>query len=347
MNPILRYVLALVVLSIIIMFHELGHFLLAKANGIKVNEFSLGLGPTIVGIQGKETKFSIKALPFGGACVMEGEDEESSDDRAFQKAPVWGRISVVAAGPIFNFIMAFIFSVIIMMGNGYSQPVISEVMDGYPAQEAGLQAGDVITKLNSRRIHFQSEVSMYVFFHSDDDIRVTFLRDGEKQSVTLTPQYDEEDDRYLIGFVNSGERVYPGFFGSLRAGVWNVKYWIQYTYGSLRMLVTGKAGLQDMSGPVGIVKAIGDSTAESAAYGAKYAFFTILNFAILLSANLGVINLLPLPALDGGRLLFMVIEAIRRKRVDPEKENMVHFIGIVILMGLMAFIMFHDVISLF
>ena len=150
----MKIIIALLIFSIIILFHELGHFLLAKANGIRVNEFSLGLGPTLFGIQKGETKYSIKLLPFGGACMMEGEDSESQDNKAFNSKSVWARISVVAAGPIFNFIMAFIFSFILVCCTGYDLPVLSDVSEGYAAEEAGLQAGDTIVKMGNKHIHF-------------------------------------------------------------------------------------------------------------------------------------------------------------------------------------------------
>ena len=345
---VLKYVIAIIVLSIVILFHELGHFWLAKANGIRVNEFSLGLGPTLVGFTRGETKYSIKLLPFGGACMMEGEDEQSDDDRSFQKKSVWARISVVAAGPVFNFIMAFILSVIVVGMTGYVKPVISGITDNSPAQEAGLAVGDEIVKLNRKPIHFYSEISMYVMFHQNETIDVTYLRDGKKNVVSIKPEYNEEYGRYLFGFNTGGEIVRTGPFQTLQYGVYNVKYWIQYTFGSLKMLVTRQVSLNDMSGPVGIVKVIGDSYQQSTESGGiKGGVVTMLDFGILLAANLGVINLLPLPALDGGRLLFLIIEAIRRKRVSPDREAMVHFIGIICLFGFMILIMANDVAKIF
>ena len=162
---IISIIIAIILFSIIVIFHELGHFLLAKANGIKVNEFCLGLGPTLFGIQKGETKYSIKLLPFGGACIMEGEDESSQDNRAFNNKSVWARMSVVFAGPFFNFIMAFIFALIIICAAGYDSPKISGVVDGYAAEEAGFKAGDEIVKLNNTNIHFYREISLYSVLH--------------------------------------------------------------------------------------------------------------------------------------------------------------------------------------
>lgn len=345
---IISIIIAIILFSIIVIFHELGHFLLAKANGIKVNEFCLGLGPTLFGIQKGETKYSIKLLPFGGACIMEGEDESSQDNRAFNNKSVWARMSVVFAGPFFNFIMAFIFALIIICAAGYDSPKISGVVDGYAAEEAGFKAGDEIVKLNNTNIHFYREISLYSVLHKGEDVKVTYLRDGKTETTTLKPKYDEELGRYLYGFTVSGERTKVNFGKSLIYSGYEVKYWIYSTLESLKMLVTGGASVNDLSGPVGIVKNIGDSYESSVSTsGFWYGILSMLSWGVLLSANLGVMNLLPLPALDGGRLVFLIVEAIRGKRIDPDKEGYVHLVGIVLLLILMVVVMFNDIRKLF
>ncbi len=342
-----KYIVAIILFGVIILFHEWGHFLLAKANGIRVNEFCLGLGPTIVGFTRGETKYSLKLFPIGGACIMEGEDEESDDSRSFQKKSVWARISVVAAGPVFNFIMAFIFSVIIIACIGVNKPVLGDVAEGSAAETAGLQAGDEIVKINHKNIHFFQEISMYVLFHDGDTVEVTYERDGERYTTELTPVYDEETGGYLYGVYSSPGYTKLGPWETVTHGVYQVKFWIQYTIRSLEMLVTNQVSFNDLSGPVGIVKTIGDTYEQSLEDGYFYVFLNMLNLGILLSANLGVMNLLPIPALDGGRLVFLVIEAIRGRRISSEKEGMVHFIGLMCLFGLMAVIMLNDVRKLF
>lgn len=339
----MKFVIAIIIFSIIILFHELGHFLLAKRCNIRVNEFCLGLGPTIVGITKGETKYSIKLLPFGGACMMEGEDGESEDDRSFQKKSVWARISVVAAGPVFNFIMAFVFAFILITCIGYDKPVVYDVIEGYPAQEAGMEAGDTILSMNGKRIHFYREVSLYSYFHPGRTIDIVYERDGQRHQATLVPVYQEEEGRYMIGFYGSGVREKGNILASLKYSVYELKYWITTTIDSLRMLISGRVSVNDVSGPVGIVKTIGDTYDESKTEGIYMVFINMLNIAILLSANLGVMNLLPIPALDGGRLVFLIVEAIRRKRIDPDKEGMVHFVGLVLLMLLMVFVMVNDI----
>ena len=342
----MKIIISLLIFSIIIIFHELGHFSLAKANGIRVNEFCLGLGPTIFGVTKGETKYSLKLLPFGGACMMEGEDGESSDDRAFGKKSVWARISVVAAGPVFNFIMAFFFSFILLSCNGYDIPKITQVSEGFAAEQAGMQAGDVIVKMNGKHIHFYREVSSYSMFHAGETVKVTYERDGKRYTADLTPLFDEELGRYRYGFVG-GEVEKGNIFKNFLYSGYEVKYWIDTTLGSLKMLVTGGVTLNDMSGPVGLVDAIGDSYEESVSYGYYAAFLQMLYISILISANLGVMNLLPLPALDGGRLVFLIVEAIRGKKVDPDKEGMVHFVGLMLLMLLMVVVMFNDIRKIF
>jgi len=342
----LKIVLAIILFSIIILFHELGHFLLAKKNGIRVNEFSLGLGPTIIGFKKGETKYSIKLLPFGGACMMEGEDEDSQDERSFQKKSVWARISVVAAGPVFNFIMAFVFAFILLMCIGYDKPVVQQVMDGYPAAEAGMEAGDTIISMNGKRIHFYREVTLYTYFHPGKEINIVYERDGERMQTTIVPEYNEETGRYLIGFQGGGNREKGNVLETLKYSVYELKYWVVTTVDSLRMLITGQVGVDQMSGPVGIINTIGETYDASKTEGAFMVFVNMLNIAILLSANLGVMNLLPIPALDGARLVFLIIEAIRRKRIDPDKEGMVHFVGFMLLMALMVFVLVNDIRNL-
>ena len=345
---IVSIIIAIILFSIIILFHELGHFLLAKANGIRVNEFSLGLGPTIVGFTKGETKYSLKLLPFGGACMMEGEDDSSDDDRAFNKKSVWARISVVAAGPIFNFIMAFVFAIILIGSVGYDKPVLSGVIEGYAADEAGLQAGDVIVKMNRKNIHFYRDVSAYSTFHAGEEVELVYERDGERFTTTLQPIFSEEDGRYLYGFISSGERVKGNVFEVIEYGFHELGYWVYSTVESLRMLITGGVSVNELSGPVGIVQNIGNTYEESVSTdGYFYAFLNMLNWGILLSANLGVMNLLPIPALDGGRLIFLIVEAIRRKPLNPDKEGIEHMIGLLLLFALMFFVLANDIRKIF
>lgn len=339
----MKIVVAIILFSLIILFHELGHFLLAKKNGVQVNEFCLGLGPTLFGIRRGETLYSLKLLPFGGACMMEGEDEESSSDRAFGKKTVWQRFAIVFAGPFFNFILAWVFALFILAVAGIDEPHIYQIEEGSPAAEAGIQDGAVILRMGSQPIHFFREITMYTYFHSGEDIAITWENDGERHQATLRPEYDQELGRYRIGFTGYYGRIKAGPVKTFVYSFYEIKYWIYTTLKSLSKLVTGGLSMNDLSGPVGIVKTIGDTYTESKTAGLLTIILNMMNMAIMLSANLGVMNLLPLPALDGGRLVFFIVEAIRGKRVDPDKEGFVHFIGLVLLMGLMVVIMFNDI----
>lgn len=337
-------ILALLLFSFIVIVHELGHFLLAKKNGINVSEFSLGMGPRIISKQIGETRYSWKLLPLGGSCMM-GEDEvDDMSEGSFNSKSVWARMSVIAAGPIFNFILAFILSTILVFWVGYDAPVVGKLTPGFPAQEAGIQPGDTIVKMNQKPINIWREVAIYNQFHQGQSIDVTYERDGKQYTATVVPAKDETG-RYIMGVLGSGNTK-AGFFKSLQYGVYEVKYWICTTMEGLKQLVTGAVGIEQMSGPVGIVNFVGDTYEQSAPNGWEVVVGNLMNIAILLTANLGVMNLLPIPALDGGRLVFLVIEAIRRKRIPPEKEGMVHFAGFVLLMLLMVVIMFNDIRNL-
>ena len=341
-------ILALFIFSLIIIIHELGHFLLAKYNGVTVLEFSLGMGPRILSTVKGGTRYSWKLLPFGGSCAMLGEDEATTEEGSFGSKSVWARISVIAAGPIFNFILAFLLSLFIIGSIGYDAPVISYVGEGTPASEAGIQVGDRILKMNGQKIHVAREITGYTLYHPNEEtITVTWEHEGEKKTADITLRMDEEAGRKLMGISVSGVRTMLEPVGVLKYSAYEVKYWIATTIDGLKLLVSGRLGLNDMSGPVGVVNMIGSTYEESKSDGGFYVWLNMLNISILLTANLGVMNLLPLPALDGGRLVFLFLEAIRRKRIDPEKEGMVHMIGLLALMLLMVVIMFNDVRKLF
>lgn len=384
-------VLFIVIFSVVVIAHELGHMLIAKANGIGVVEFTVGMGPALFSFTKGETKYSIRLLPIGGACVFEGEDglssgvvdsdkpiseqvldrveafnegkeEQQSGKReaeefvkntdlgkkksAFPEASVGARIATVVAGPIFNFILAFLFSLFIVGSYGTDLPVIEYLTENGAAQTAGLQKGDKILSMNGKKIHLYREVSFISMLNKGEDISIVYERDGQQQEVTLTPIYDEEAARYYIG-LGGVNYVKLGVVGTIRHSLYEVKYWIDTTIKSLEMLIKGQVSRNDVSGPVGMAQTVNEIYTESKPSGAYYILLNMLNFAILLSANLGVLNLLPLPALDGGRLVFLIVEAIRRKPVPQEKEGMVHFAGFVLLMILMVFVFFNDLSRLF
>lgn len=361
-GTIFNYVISILALGLIVLAHELGHFLLAKKNGVHVIEFSIGMGPRLVSVKKGDTRYSLKWIPFGGSCMMMGEDggipdaepelegqERIDPERSFQNKSVWARISIIVAGPIFNFLLAFICSVVIIGTIGVDTSRIIDVMEGYPAEEAGLQADDKIISLNGHKVVFYRDVTLYLQFCDPmEPVDVVYQRDGERYETTLEFQYDEEEGRYYLGLIGSNSyREAVGPLQVLRYGVSEVRYCVEVTVRSIQMLVTGAASVNDLSGPVGITTVMNETVEEAKSDGPLYVFLNLLNLIILISANLGVMNLLPLPALDGGRLLFLIIEAVRGKPVDREKEGMVHIVGMVLLMLLMVAVLFNDIRKLF
>ena len=341
----MSYILALIIFSAIVIFHELGHFLLAKWNGIEVIDFSLGMGPRLLSHVWGDTRYSLKLLPIGGSCQMVGEEEASDSAGAFGNKSVWARIAVVAAGPVFNFILAWVLALIIVGSVGYDNTMVDIIPDS-AAAEAGMEDGDQIISINGSRTWLYREVSLYSSLHQGQTATVVFERNGEKQTVVLTPK-QSDTGAYLYGFSRTVQREKGGALETVGYSCAEIRYWLKATVESLKMLIGGQVGLEEMSGPVGIVSTIGDTYKESRVDGWYYVTMNMIMIAIFLSVNLGVMNLLPIPALDGGRLVFLILEAIRGKAIPQEKESMVHFTGFVLLMGLMAVILFSDLHKLF
>lgn len=427
LSKLLNILVAIIIFSVIVVFHELGHFLLAKKNGIEVTEFSLGMGPRLLSTVKGNTRYSLKLFPIGGSCMMVGEDGEEDGPGSFGHASVWGRISVVAAGPIFNFILAFVFALVITSVMGYDPPKVLSVEENSPAEEAGLQVGDIITSFQGKPISIGRDISLYesLYGMQQDQIKMTVKRDGKKidlnfkaasekkymlgfsyvpdgkpeitevfvdgammkagvlagdvitavdgtkvstgeelqaylgehplgeNAVTITVSRDGKEKEFTVqptvrtqvstGFVYNLYREKTNFFGVLKYSAVEVRYWISSTIDSLGLLIKGTFRVNDLSGPVGIVDAIGSSVEEAKSEETVVMWMQMFYWAILLSANLGVMNLLPLPALDGGRLVFLLIEAVTKKKVNPNIEGMIHFAGFVLLMALMVFVFMNDI----
>lgn len=347
---IVTIILFLLIFGIVVISHEFGHFIIGKRNGIRVVEFAVGMGPTLFSFQKGETKYSLKLLPLGGACMYDGEDglaEENgeTDEHSFLAAPVWARIAAVFAGPFFNFVLAFIFSLIIVAFNGSDRPVIQQVIDNSAAKEAGLMAGDEILKINGERTLLSREVTLISALSRGEAMDIQIKRDGQVQNIALTPRYSEEDGRYYIG-LTTGEVIKCNPLQVFQYSVYEMRYWVKMTYKSLLMLLQGRVTKDEVSGPIGIAQMVGDNYEIAKTYGTSSVIFTMMNIVILLSVNLGILNLLPIPALDGGRLVFMFIEVIRGKPIAPEKEGMVHFAGLVVLILLMVFVMYNDIMRI-
>ena len=277
---------------------------------------------------------------------MVGEDMESDEENAFNKKGVWTRISVVAAGPIFNFILAFVGAVVMILCIGVDKPVIAEMLEGYPAYEAGVRAGDEIVSMNGRNIGVYRDVSMYIQLHQGEEIDLVYARDGQRYETIIQPKMGE-DGYYLMGITGGGYTKCEGPLEVVKYAGAEVGYWIHMVFDSLKMMVSGQVKREDVGGPVRIVGMIGDTYEQSAAISGFAVFINLLNMVIFLSANLGVMNLLPIPALDGGRLLLMLVEVVTRKRVPEKVEGYIHMAGFVVLMGFMVFIVFNDISLMF
>ncbi len=336
-----------IIFGVLVTSHEFGHFIIAKSGGIKVNEFFVGMGPTIWKKQKGETLYSIKLLPIGGACVFEGQDfmageKEGMDERAFPNAPVWRRIATLFAGPFANFIIAYILAVVLVSFSSWDFPVIDRMTEDSAALEAGLQPGDKIISVDGEKVYMSGEVILISQFAEGSPMEIVYERDGEIHETTLLPRFSEEDDRYYMG-------IYLGKYGkiegaqALKYAWYEVRYYFKTTYRSLALLVKGKLSKDDVSGPVGMVKMVDDTYEEVKPYGISAVVLTMLSLTVLLSVNLGVMNLLPIPALDGGRLVFQFIEVIVGKPVPAEKEGFVHMIGMIAILGLMVFVLINDI----
>lgn len=437
--------IAIVIFSLLVFFHELGHFLAAKACGIGVVEFSIGMGPRLFSFKKGETRYSLKAIPFGGSCAMVGEDaagggeiERPEDitlddlpDNSFQKKSVWARMITVAAGPLFNFILAMILGIIMVACIGTNPPKVTYVAPGSGAEDAGIREGDTITSVNGYHISIGYDFVLFGLTNdlSDGNAEVSFIRDGKEHTVSYDPSsqvyrtgisYTADENKAVLSEVTEGLPAYNAglragdvitavdgvaissgeelgkyfsehpmsgqtvrftyerngksasadvaselvtvyelgfsavyyrekatFLTAISGGFHEMTYGIKAVFSSLKMLFTGAAGINDLSGPVGIVSAIGKTIDQTKSDGAFYVFVNMLNISILLSANLGIVNLFPLPALDGGRLIALIFEAITRKRMSMKVEGAINMAGFAVLMALMVYILVNDIIKLF
>lgn len=345
---IFKVILALIIICIIIVSHEFGHYIIARSNGIEVKEFFVGIGPNIISKKKGNTVYSLKLIPFGGACVfMNEEDIDHPENCSYLKASVWARIATVIGGPLFNFILAFIFSLFVIGSVGYSNTVLIDVTEGSPAAAAGIKKGDEIIKINNERVYFYGEVTFETMYNTGEPIELVLKRDGEKISTTLVPEYNEEYGRMMMG-ITFGEGVNdPTALQTLKYSFLNVRYWIKLTLKSIKMLFTGGASMKDLSGPVGITQTVSEVYDEAAVYGIRVIILSLMDLAILISANLGVMNLLPFPALDGGKLVFLIIEAVTKRPVNKNVEGAINFVGMALLMLLMVFVLYNDFTRLF
>lgn len=367
-------IMALLVLSVIVLFHEFGHFLLARLNGIAVLEFSLGFGPRLLSWKSKKsgTRYSVKAVPFGGSCAMLGEfgdiSEENPEEEEIQKEFADGkhgdsffvksplaRMSVIAAGPIFNFVLAFVLAIIVVSWSGYDLPEIAKVTEGQAAELAGLREGDIITKIGNRKVMVTRDIILYMTINSNEDLELQYKRynettgEWEKYETFLdSDHYYYQDGRYLSGMNFYGYRsATDSPLTLLKYSVAEVRYTILSVLDSLAQMVKGQVQKEDIAGPIRIVSIIDETVEQVSPYGMVYVVMNVFNLMIMFSANLGVMNLLPFPALDGGRLVFLFWELITGRPVNQRVENAVNMAGMALLMTFMVFVVFNDLTFIF
>ena len=363
---------AILVLGGIVLFHEFGHFLAARLFGVGVVEFSVGFGPRLLSHVSKKsgTRYSLKLFPLGGSCAMMGELEdeetEAGEERLentgaagkdtagellggsfLEQSPI-ARFCIIAAGPVFNFILAYVLAVVILSWAGYDAPVLVGTTEGQPAQEAGMAAGDVITAIEGRSIHFSRDIQLYNLTGDGSPMEVAYKRyeeasgRWEERSTVLTPI--EISGQHYFGFQLAGYRQpvesVPRLF---LYGVYEVQFWIRSVVDSLKLMAAGRVSGDDIAGPVRIVTIIDETVEQNLSYGFVTVLMNLFNLTVMFSANLGVMNLIPIPALDGGRLLFILIEMIFRRPVNRKIENAMILTGMALLMTFMAVVLWNDI----
>ena len=440
----MKWIIAFLIFSLLVLFHEFGHFLVAKMNGVVVEEFSLGFGPRLLSTVRGGTRYSLKLLLFGGSCQMKGmyeiyddEDEENAGPRepeegSFEGASIGRRAAIIFAGPFFNFILAFVCSIIIISVVGYDPPEVISVREGSPASEAGLEAGDIVTEFMGDHIAIGRDISSWFVLHDlaeGQEVSMSYTRNGEEKEIRFVPavnvrymlgmSYNADDEAAVIQSVGEGSPLYNagvragdvitsingneittalsmrdyfsenpldgsevrlvcerdgtsfetslipyesrtvdvGFsynlgrvnttpIGVLKYSLIEMRYWIVTTVKSVGQLFTGRFTVNDLSGPVGVVDIVGETYEEVKSEGALMTWMNMLNMIVLLSSNLGVMNLLPIPAVDGGRLLFLAIEAIRRKPMNRKLEGAIQMVTVALLLFLMFYVMYHDMVRM-
>lgn len=339
----LQIILAILAFGVLVIVHEFGHFITAKRGGVQVNEFWIGMGPTLLKHEYKGTLYCLKLLPFGGACVMEGEDGESENEHAFGKAKLPRRMLIVCAGALMNFLVGFLIVLAVMQPNGPNGGyIVSTIASVDPASTAAgdLKAGDEILKIDGYHILVRSDFETALSRTASITHEVTVRREGEKvtlPSVKLEATVTDANGNKRIGitFAELPDSLGMHLSMSVRTAV----NYARLVWSSMGMLVSGQVGVDQLAGPVGMAEVMADT--------AKYSMISFFQLVAFISINLGVMNLLPLPALDGGRLVFLIIEGIRRKPVPPRYEGYVHAAGLMLLLMLMVYVTGQDVLRIF
>ena len=345
-------VVAIIAFGLLIAVHELGHFTAAKLMGVRVNEFAIGMGPKILKKQGKETLYSLRALPFGGFCAMD-EDCAPEDARSFTAQKRWRRVVILAAGGVANLLAAFIIIIILVAGmKGFAGTKIMDLVDGFPNKgEQGLMPGDTIVSINGERLYYLEDFQLLMQFAESDRVDLVIRRGGEKIKLDRFPLERREytiDGQTQLRYGITFDYIESNVAEALKYSCYTAWNFIRLIRFSIAQLITGAAGVKDLAGPVAIVDAMNNIGRTSPSVGAALA--NIANFTAFIGVNIALVNLLPIPAMDGGRILFIfitwAIEKIMRRRLDPKYEGYIHTGVLFLLLGFMAFILVNDVVRI-
>lgn len=328
---------SIIIFLLVILIHEFGHFIVAKMNGVSVLEFSIGMGPKLFQKESNGTLYSLRLLPVGGYCQLEGEDEENDSPNSLNNQSPFVRLKVILAGAIMNFILAFILLILLMSVSRVSTEVAG-VLENSPAYSSGIQAGDKIVSINGQMLEDGEQV-LESIKKSKGDLDIVLLRNEKSKNIKVTPRLENNNRKIGVNFQEEYNIKNFNIIKGLEKGIATFLNLTGMLYKFLGMLITGKLGLGGVSGPVGVVKEIGNA--------AKTGVANLIFLLAYININLGVFNLLPIPALDGGRAIFILIEMIFGKKISQEKEGYIHMVGLILLLGLIAIVTIKDVIKLF
>lgn len=328
---------SIIIFLLVILIHEFGHFIVAKMNGVSVLEFSIGMGPKLFQKESNGTLYSLRLLPVGGYCQLEGEDEENDSPNSLNNQSPLVRLKVILAGAIMNFILAFILLILLMSVSRVSTEV-SGVLEDSPAYSSGIQTGDKIVSINGKNINDGEELLKNIK-ESQGDLDIGVIRDSQSKNIKVTPRLENNVRKIGVNFQEEYDIKNFSLIKGFKKGVITFLNLTGMLYKFLGMLITGQLGLGGVSGPVGVVKEIGNA--------AKTGVANLIFLLAYININLGVFNLLPIPALDGGRAIFILIEMIFGKKISQEKEGYIHMVGLILLLALIAVVTIKDVIKLF
>ncbi len=356
----MKIVFGVLILAVIVFTHEMGHFLIARLNGIEVVEFTVGFGPKIFGWKTKAgTKIAVRLIMLGAACVFDDLDADNDEDTdlaamiansSFRKANVWSRIATTLAGPFFNLLLAFVLGLFLMNYIDIPDTTITGIQTDGAAYAAGIREGDKIISVNGSRCYLYPEVSTAVELGVGRPLTVVYEHEGKRIKVEVVPKMNEQYKRFMIGVEFGGDTAPASAKGPLeivKSSYLYVRYMVRMTFASFRMLFAGQAGVSELAGPVGAAQIVGEEYDNAKAAGPLAVVVSMLNIALLLSANIGIVNLFPIPAFDGGKLLFLIYEAVRGKPANSKVEGTIQLVGIGLLLVLLVVVMYNDITRLF